>query len=282
MIRKQLHSIRIAMMDNSSMLDAMSDSESSDSSDSQTNSSAASTSSSDSDASSRSLEPARILKQNLELPKGLCENKAIFEEFFSLETWNCLPDHMKDQLKPFMPRFTSVTTSPQEEHQQHIVTIQKLFSNQITRFQSSPLNDFHQNLEDGNYRPDIARLRANIRKSQRREQRFQQCERISRLAKSLAMSREKLLRAAYDSPPNAHLRAGKISPPMKLASSAAALRAKKRYFQEISGIAEDVGMDGPLSDDENYPEGPPTQLSKKQRKHLFGIQVGIFFSFFFF
>lgn len=266
-------------MDNSSsMMDAMSDSESSDSSDSQSNSSAASTSSSDSDASSRSLEPTRILKHNLELPKGLCENKAIFEEFFSLETWNCLPDQLKDQLKTHMPRFTSVTTSPQEEHQQYIITIQKLFSNQITRFESSPLNDFYQNLEEGNYRPDIARLRANIRKSQRREQRFQQCERISRLAKSLAISREKLLRAAYDSPPTANFRARKLtSPPPKLSSSAVALRAKKRYFQEISGISEDVGIEGLLSEDENYPEGPPVQLSKKQRKHFYGNQVNIDF-----
>lgn len=262
-------------MDNSnSMMDLLSDSECSDSSESQLNSSAASSSCSDSETSSRSLEPARILKQNLELPKGLFENKAIFDEFFSLDTWNSLPDHMRDQLRSHMPRFTSATTSPQEEQHHQLLTIQKLFTNQITRFDSSPLTDFHVNLEEGNYRPDISRLRANIRKSQRREQRFQQCERISRLAKSLAVSREKLLRTAYNSPPGASLRIEQIvSKTPKLTSSAAALRAKKRYFQEISTIAEDVGMDGPLSDDENYPEGPPIQLSRKQRKHLLGMQV---------
>lgn len=261
-------------MDNSnSMMDALSDSECSDTSDSQLNSSASS-SSSDSETSSQSLEPARILKQNLELPKGLCENQAIFEEFFSLDTWNCLPDHMKDQLRPFMPRFTSATTSPQEEQHQQMLTIQKLFTNQIARFDASPLVDFRKNLEEGNYRADISRLRTNIRKSQRREQRFQHCERISRLAKSLAVSREQLLRAAYSSPPGAYLHIDKMfNQTPKLSSPAAAMRAKKRYFQEIASIAEDIGMDGPLSEDENYPEGPPAQLSRKQRKNLLGMQV---------
>lgn len=254
-------------------MDALSDSECSDSSESHMNSSASS-SSSDSETSSQSLEPARILKQNLELPKGLCENKAIFDEFFSLDTWNSLPDHMRDQLKSCMPRFTSVTTSPQEEQQQQLLTIQRLFTNQITRFGTSPMADFQKNLEDGNHRPDISRLRANIRKSQRREMRFQQCERISRLAKSLAVSRERLLRAAYNSPPGVSLRVDKLVGEVpKLTSTAAALRAKKRYFQEISSVAEDVGLDGPLSEDENYPEGPPPQLSRKQRKYLYGMQV---------
>lgn len=249
----------------------LSDSEYSDSSESQTNSSAGSSTTSDSDQQSRSLEPARILKQNFELPKGLCENPKIFHEFFSLDTWECLPDHMQDQLKAYLPQFTGIISDPREEQHENNVTLQKLFTNQITRFNSSPLIDFQKNLEEGNYRPDISRLRANIRKSQRREQRFQECERISRLAKSLVVSREKLLRMAYDSPPDVCLRVDNQIP--KLATSAAAARAKKRYFKEISSIMEDVGLDVSFSDDENYAKESSPTLTKKQKRHLNNIRV---------
>lgn len=256
------------MAHNNSMLDNMSDSECSDSSENDTSSSAASTNTSDSEQSFQSLEPARILKQNLELPKGLCDNPDIFNEFFSLDTWRCLPDHMKDQLKPFLPNFNDVCTDEKDAQRETNATIQKLFTNQINRFTASPLIDFQRNLEEGNYRPDISRLRANIQKSQRREQRFQQCEHISRMAKTLVVSRERLLRNAYDSTtPNAAKQNNKkkIRSPMKLQTSVVATRAKKRYFEEISIILDDVGLDTDFTDDENYPEGPPPSLARKKR-----------------
>lgn len=241
------------MAHSGNLLENMSDSESSDSSESGTSSSASSNSS-ESEQSSQSLEPARILKQNLELPKGLCENPSIFNEFFSLDTWRCLPDHMKDQLKPLLPNFTDVCANDRRvaQHETNL-TIQKLFTNQITRFDSSPLIDFQRNLEDGNYRPDISRLQANIKKSQRREQRFQNCERISQLAKNLVVSREQLLRSTYDGTAIETIKRNnkKNNSPIKLQANAAAVRSKKRYFEEISKMREEVGLDSDLSDDDN-------------------------------
>lgn len=246
------------MSHSENIMENMSDSESSESSESGTSSSASSNTS-ESEQSSQSLEPARILKQNLELPKGLCENPSIFNEFFSLDTWQCLPDHMKDQLKPLLPNFNDVCDTDRKEIQREMnITVQKLFTNQVTRFDSSPLIDFQRNLEDGNYRPDISRLRANIKKSQRREQRFQNCERISQLAKSIVVSREHLLRAAYDGSAIETIKRNskKKASPIKLQTNAAAVRSKKRYFDEIAKIREEVGFDSDLSDDDNYPEGP--------------------------
>lgn len=253
-----------------STIDVMSDSECSESSDSAGNSSS-SGSSDNTDVSSVELEPARILKQNIDLPKGLCENANVFDQFFSLDTWNNLPAPIQDHLKQFLPHFSDEPMSNADEQNR---TVHALFNNEIHRFGESPLLDFQRNLEEGNFCPDISRLRTNVQKSQRREQRFQECERISRMAKSLMISREKLLRAAYDAPPEMVLRVGRTyENTTKLASTAAAQRSKKRYFQEISSISEEVGLDGPLSEDENYPEGPPAQLSRKQRRHLSGIQV---------
>lgn len=253
------------------MMDDMSDSESSDSSESGTSSSASSNSS-ESEQSSQSLEPARILKQNLELPKGLCENLSIFNEFFSLDTWRCLPDHMKDQLKPLLPNFTDVCGNDKKEIQRETnATVQKLFTNQITRFESSPLIDFQRNLEEGNYRPDISRLQANIKKSQRREQRFQNCERISQLAKSLTVSCEQQLRRAYDGMAIEMANGNKKkNSPNKLITNAAAIRSKKRYHDEIVKIREEVGLDSDLSDDDdNYPDG----FSKKPKRNIGNNQV---------
>jgi hypothetical protein len=115
-------------------------------------------------------------------------------------------------------------------------------------------------------------------KAQRHEQRFQECERISRMAKMMVISREKLLRAVNDAPPGSSLRPERImAATPKLSMSGAAQRAKKRYFQEINALAEEVGLPRSMSDDENYPEGPPPQLSRKQKRHLSGIQVYLFF-----
>lgn len=237
----------------------------------------AETSSSDSDSNSESsnviLEPARILKQHLELPKGLCDNVNIFNEFFSLDTWNNLPEPIKDHLVSFLPNFS---TDPLVNRQEQDATIKKFFGNDIRRFGASPLRVFQKHLEDGNFQPDISRLRSNIQKSQRREQKFQECEHLSRLAKSLVLSKDRLLKAAYESPPGTMLKPERVfHGTSKLSSSAAAMRAKKRYFQDISVISEDVGLDATMSDDENYPEGPPAQLSRKQRRHLSGIQVSL-------
>lgn len=258
------------------MLDNMSDSESSESSESGTSSSGSSNSS-ESEQSSQSLEPARILKQNFELPKGLCENVSIFNEFFSLDTWRCLPEHMKDQLKPFLPNFSEICNNDKKEIQRETnATIHKLFTNQITRFETSPLINFQRNLEDGNYRPDISRLRANIKKSQRREQRFQNCERISLLAKSLVVSREQQLRNAYDGIGNETNKRNKKKKPFttnfKLTTNAATIRSKKRYFEEIEKIREEVGLDSDLSDDDIYPDG----MAKKPKRNIGNSQVCVY------
>lgn len=245
------------------------------STDTNSSSSSASSSSENSDSEQVELEEkteiAKILKSQIELPKGLCENVNIFNEFFSIQMWNGLPEPIKNHLKlNFLPKF------PSNDNLQKDITISKLFNQEEFRFGTSPLVKFQKNLEIGNYKPEIAKLKASIQKSQRREFRFQEVERISRIAKSVILSREKLLQATYNTPPNTVLKIDRnyqnIAP--EFVPSPAAARAKKRYFQEISSISEEIGTDGFLSGDDNYPEGHPIQLSRKQKRHLSGIQGG--------
>lgn len=246
------------------MLNNMSDTEPSDSSDT-----GSELTSSDSEQLDQSLEPTRILNEILELPKGLCDDPKIFNEFFSLDTWNCLPDHMKDQLNGFLPDFTEVCANDAEAEQETEKTVEQLFTNQITRFHASPLVDFQRNLEEGNYHPDISRLRSNIQRSQRREQRFQQCERVSQMAKSLAVSRERLLRVAYQETGLSGIqKEARMNTSVRpLTTTATASRAKKRYLEEMHAILQDVGLDDDeLTDDDGLYESPQPSQSKKSKR----------------
>ncbi|KAG5682107.1 hypothetical protein PVAND_011486 [Polypedilum vanderplanki] len=193
-------------------------------------------------------EIAKILDLKIQLPQDLCENREIFQELFSLSTWNSLTPNEKEHLSNFLPQF------PEHNEQERNNTINQLFSNKITRFGISPLNQFHNNLQDGNYRPDIAQYRKQIMKAEAREQRIRMCERISLLAEKLVLSREKLLRSIYSSCPEQVLNTQSIS---KQLSTVVAMRGNKRYAQEIALIK--------ATDDDDKSN---LKLSKRQIKLL--------------
>lgn len=237
------------------MNEAGSDSEYSDTSNgsngsSSTSSSSSSTSSSNNDENLMMIddgtELAKIDKYTLRLPKGLCENANIFNEFFSMITWDTLPSNFQAYLKnKYLPNFNDIADDINNDVEQN-KTLKMLFNNEIIRFNSSPLIDLQKNLEEGNYRPDILKLRENIKKSKKREQKFQECERISQLAKSLMITREKVLRSAYDTPPGVPLKYDPISinsTSSKLNNNpVTVLRARKRFYEEIIHTASKTGL----------------------------------------
>lgn len=230
------------------------------------------------------LEAAEILGQTLQLPQDLCDSKLIFDEFFSLDTWNGLPATAQAHLQQFLPQFGMCDAEQNADEQAR--TILGLFGGAPTagvleRFGVAPMSVLQANLEDGNYRPDIAHVRAVIRRQQRREQRFQEAERVSRMAKELLVRRERLLRQAYDAPPGERLRTdrrcGLGGVRMLPAETLAQRRSKKRYFSEVAGIAAQCGLveeDAEvLTDDEQCPGGRPEVMARKTRKYLNGILV---------
>lgn len=199
-----------------------------------------------------SLEMARITKDTLlQLPKGLCENAAVFHEFFSMETWRMLPANYQAYLKnKYLPHF------PENNEQEQERTLELLFSNNLNRFQASPLVDLQRNLEEGNYRPDVLRLRESIAKSRRRERRFQEYERVSLMAKNMLVSRERLLRVAYEAPPGAVLRVDKmLRKTPQLDKGVCAVRARKRYYSEIRQLRSQLGIVD-MSEEEPEDEQP--------------------------
>lgn len=226
-----------------------------------------STNESNDESLSDNIEIAKILDQKFYLPKDLCEHSEIFSEFFSLDTWSHLSSNEKAHLNDLLPEF------PENNEAEREATIQQFFANTLTRFSQTPLDAFHNNLQDGNYRPDIAHYRKSILKAEEREQKIQECERISLLAEKLVCSREKLLRSAYRCPAGSipQLPHTTTSVP-RLSSSSATMRANRRYFQEITKLSEELGL--VASDDEIIPDGMQMQLTKKQIKH-FNEQVSV-------
>lgn len=210
------------------------------------------------------FETAKICGATLELPQGLCESREIFKELFSMKTFNSLSEINKQHLKNFLPCF------PENDDQEKNITLQKFFNKEKFRF-GSPLLDFHDKLKAGHYRPDIARMKRMMKRAQRRECQYQQRKHCEELISELVTSRQKLLELSYSVPAGVELRTERTvnSNPSECS---VAVRTKKRYFQELLLIKQLVGESGEFSDDENYPEGPPVQLSRKQKKHLSGLQ----------
>uniref|UniRef100_A0A1A9VEW9 DEUBAD domain-containing protein n=1 Tax=Glossina austeni TaxID=7395 RepID=A0A1A9VEW9_GLOAU len=201
----------------------------------------------DNSAEEDSLELTKITKEILSLPRGLCENPNIFYEFFSLDTWRELPAQVQNHLQQFLPRFTHLLPQQLAAVEQ-TRTISMLFSDELKRFGQSPLATLQRQLEEGNCRPDILKLRQSIAKSKRREQRFRQCEQLSQLAKQLFLSRQRLMESAYQSAPDAVLKVAQNSvlqpKPAQLYADnkLSAIRARKRFYFEISQMNQQLGF----------------------------------------
>lgn len=214
-------------------------------------------------------EVADILGQKFNLPKELCDNNDIFNELFSMSTWDQLSSEEQARLSDFLPKF------PSDQKKEEQKTIEELFDRSFSRFGQTPLDSFFNNLQDGNYRPDIARYRKLIIKAEERDQRIRECERISNLASKLVISRDKLLRNVYRRPSrtSSSKSNGGGTPFSKLSSSM--VRANRRYLHELKKISTDMNFE--LSDDESKQfQHDQLKLQSSNKLHQ-SEQVNIFF-----
>ncbi|XP_062544809.1 nuclear factor related to kappa-B-binding protein isoform X2 [Armigeres subalbatus] len=217
----------------------------------------------------RQFESTKITTEIINLPKELCEDKEVFKEFFSMETWHSLSDPIRKHLGMYLPMFTDNIEFEKKS------IIESLFNNRLTRFDSCPLERLQRMLEEGNCRPEISTLNKSIAKAERREQRFQECERLTEVARKVSMSRERILRTVCQSAPRSYSSGQQFvySSRSPLFSSANAMRAKKRYLQEVGSIAEQLNLPDILSDDEKCTEATMNYIPRKQRR-LFGTVQG--------
>ncbi|XP_050550353.1 nuclear factor related to kappa-B-binding protein isoform X3 [Spodoptera frugiperda] len=222
-------------------------------------SSSSDSSSGSSDGDDEVLEPVRIMGQSLELPQELCEDYSVFKEFFSMKTWEALEDKHKEELSKYLPQFT------ENEEEEKEKTIKMLFNHEPFHF-TSPLGDFYNNLRQGNYRPDIAKMRKFLMKARAKQQKHKIKSYYAKLLPEVLISRERILAAARAAPPGPIPRLPLLppKPSSKNNFKPLYLRAKQRYFEELNAIRSEVG--GDESEDENYPEGPPEQSTRKRKQ----------------
>ncbi|CAG4952800.1 unnamed protein product [Colias eurytheme] len=226
----------------------------------ESSSSSSDSSSESSDSEEELMEPIRILGQTLELPQDLCEDPALFKEFFSMKLWDSLDDRHKEYLKELLPTFS------ENDEEEKETTIKMLFNHEPFHF-TSPLTCFFRNLRQGNYRPDIARMRKFLTKARAKQQRHKIKSYYAKLLPEVLISRERLLAVAKAAPPGPipHVPLLPPKPSTKNNYKPMYVRAKHRYFEELAAIWSEVG--GQESDDENYPEGPPEHFLKKRKRN---------------
>ncbi|CAH0561085.1 unnamed protein product [Brassicogethes aeneus] len=218
-----------------------------------------STDSSDDDG----METAQINGIKVQLPQALCERPDVFKEFFSPELWNQFSDNNKQHLQTFLPNF------PENDDLEKSKTLQRLFDFKNFRF-GNPLAKFHDDLKAGYFRPDIARMRKIINKAQKKEAKYRYKSYKDKLKSDVVESQKKLLNQIRNLPPGVEPRQEK----RKLEVDYAPHRTKRRYFQVLSQIKAKV-EDNNCSSDENYPEGPPSSLSRKQKRNLNSIRNSV-------
>ncbi|VVC97481.1 unnamed protein product [Leptidea sinapis] len=233
------------------------DSEQSNSGESSSSTSDSSTETSDSEE--EVMESIRVLGQDLELPQDLCEDYSLFTEFFSMNTWDSLEENHKKILLELLPKF------PENDDEEKQTTLKMLFNHEPFHF-TSPLTCFFRNLRQGNYRPDIARMRKFLMKARAKQQRRKIKSYYAKLLPEVLISRERLLAVAKSTPPG-FIPSLPLLPPKPATKNnykPIYVRARHRYFEELTAIWSEVGCQE--SDDENYPEGPPEHFMKKRKR----------------
>ncbi|CAH1983909.1 unnamed protein product [Acanthoscelides obtectus] len=230
-----------------------------DNSSSEESSSEYSTESSEDDG----METAQINDVKLQLPHGLCEKQEIFREIISTEVWNSLSDENRQHLQTFLPNF------PENDDLEKTKTLQRLFDCDVFHF-NSPVSKFHDDLKAGYFRPDIARMRKIIHKAERKEAKYRYKTFREQLKYEVFESRNKLLTQVKNLPPGVEPRQDRRKSDVDYVS----YRTKRRYFQILSSIRSKTDDPG-CSSDENYPDGPPVPLSRKQKRLLNSIKTSL-------
>lgn len=69
-------------------------------------------------------------------------------------------------MQNFLPTF------PGNDLMEKEITLRMLFGGQSFRFGVNPIDDFHDKLKNGHYRPDIVRMKAMLRRTLKKEYRY--------------------------------------------------------------------------------------------------------------
>eukprot|EP00092_Neocalanus_flemingeri_P094512 GFUD01120196.1.p1 GENE.GFUD01120196.1~~GFUD01120196.1.p1 ORF type:complete len:859 (-),score=207.49 GFUD01120196.1:242-2818(-) len=188
------------------------------------------------------MEEILLGKSTVELPSDLYENEELFNQFFSIDTWNdLLPEEVKLGLLNLLPSF------PTDDIDEKAKTIEMLFGKDNFHF-GNPVEKFRQDLLSGDYFPDNVEMKEIVQSAQKRNYEEWMENYHYTLVQDILDSRKSLLEVATGNvvtTPKIERKRGPRGGNMKQ-------KIKKRYLDEITRIKREVGEDGLSSDDEGY------------------------------
>ena len=188
------------------------------------------------------MEEILLGKSTVELPSDLYENEELFNQFFSIDTWNdLLPEEVKLGLLNLLPSF------PTDDIDEKAKTIEMLFGKENFHF-GNPAEKFRQDLLTGDYFPDNVEMKEIVQSAQKRNYEEWMENYHYTLVQDILDSRKSLLEVATGSvvtSPKIERKRGPRGGNMKQ-------KIRKRYLDEITRIKREVGEEGLSSDDEGY------------------------------
>jgi len=188
------------------------------------------------------LEEVLLGSRTVEIPSDLYENEDIFNQFFSIDTWNdLLSEEVKLGLLNLLPSF------PADDIDEKAKTIEMLFGKENFHF-GNPLSKFRNDLLAGDYFPDNVEMKKIVRAAQKRNYEEWMENHHYTLVQDILDSRKSLLEVATGNvvtTPKIERKRGPRGGNMRQ-------KIKKRYLDELSRIKREVGEEGLSSDDEGY------------------------------
>ncbi|KAI8481942.1 hypothetical protein Bbelb_403040 [Branchiostoma belcheri] len=206
------------------------------------------------------MEPCRLGKEDVLVPRDLIEKPEVFQDVLSLETWNSvLSAEQRQHLSKFLPTF------PENSAQHNEETLRSLFSGENFKF-GNPLQSFQKQLKAN------ARLKAKCQKAKFRDYKFRQQRYYQKLLKDVIISRERVLQSALQNgpdyrvppPPHPDQQGWPCTDPVQQ-------RASRTYHKILQEVKEECGVDDDTSSDEEG-EAPQeaSSLLSQQVSMLFG------------
>ncbi|KAL7299791.1 hypothetical protein TKK_0007536 [Trichogramma kaykai] len=177
----------------------------------------------------------------VKLPQDLCEHAAIFKEMLDYpKFWDeCLSESQKESLYSFLPTFPKDCNIEAELDK----TLDMLFKRETHRFGVTPLDDFHNQLSAGYFRPDMKKIRSMIKKARRKKSIFLERKRSYELTQQILKSRANLLYNAYNQgymgqiTQRSNIKSNLKKPMPTLVDK----QAQRRYKEELNAINAELG-----------------------------------------
>ena len=190
----------------------------------------------------------------LEIPRDLFENEDIFNQFFSIETWN---DHLPEDLK--LKLFNHLPEFPENDDEEKLKTIEMLFDKEVFHF-SNPLLKFRDQLMRREFSADNVQMNRLVREAKKRNFNQWLDNYQFEIAQKCLNSRKKHLEAATGN----IVTVPKIERKRGARGGNMSVKIKRRIREEMMRIRQEVGEEGVSSDEDNDDDCRPV-ISEPRR-----------------